>query len=323
MQRRQAVQAISTMLAGLGAASAQAADAWPSRAVTYIVPFATGGASDILARLIAQRLSPVMGQPVVVDNRAGAGGNLGSAMVARAPADGYTIGGGTISSHAINVSLYPQIGYDPVRSFTPIAMIGSNPLVLAVGKDSRFKSFAQVLDTVRKAPGSVSSASSGYGSSTHMCLELLGVQANARFNHIPYKGSGPAIPDVISGQVDMMFDPTVTIVPQVQNGSMRALAVSSTRRLPSLPDVPTVAELVAGFEVLSWQAIFARAEVPPAIAQRLHKEVTEILRTSDMRARLDQLGMLPADMSVEQIRAFQISEVQRWAQVVKTANLHI
>lgn len=324
MRRRSTFPLLAAGLAAPWAALAQTgADGWPRRAVTYVVPFAAGGASDILARMVALRLAPVLGVPVVVDNRAGAGGSLGSELAARAPADGHTICGGTISSHAINISLYPKLGYDPLKSFTPLAMIGSNPLVLAVGKGSRFKSFEQVLAAVRAQAGSVSSASSGYGSSTHMILELLGVQAGAQFNHVPYKGSGPAIPDVISGQVDMMFDPSVTIVPQVQNGSMRALAVTSAQRLAGLPDVPTVAELVPGFEVLSWQAIFAPAGVPQPVVERLHGEIAKILRTAEVQEKLAQMGMLPSDMSVAQIRSFQEAEVARWAKVVKAANVRI
>jgi tripartite-type tricarboxylate transporter receptor subunit TctC len=322
MKRRQALLSITALMAAVST-RVDAASAWPGRAITYIVPFAAGGASDALARLVMQRLAPVLGVPIVVENKAGAGGGLGSELLARAPADGYTVGGGTISSHAINVSLYPKIGYDPIKSFTPIAMFGSNPLVLAVGKESRFTSFAQVLEAVRKAPSSVSSASSGYGSSTHMCLELLSVQAGAKFNHIPYKGSGPAIPDVISGQVDMMFDPTVTMVPQVQSGSLRALAVTSAKRLTSLPDVPTVGEFVRGFEVLSWQAMFAPAATPAPVAKRLHDEVTKIIRSAEVQEKLVQLGMIQSDMNVAQITAFQTAEVQRWAGVVKAANLKI
>lgn len=303
---------------------AWAQDKWPSKPVTYIVPFPAGGTTDILGRLIGQKLGPVLGTTIVVDNRGGAGGSVGSEAASRAPADGYTLLGGTISSHAINVSLYPKLGYDPIKSFAPVALIGANPVVLIVGQNSPYKTLQDVLAAARAKPKSISSASAGSGTSQHLALELLGFQSGTQFIHVPYKGSGPAIQDVIGGQVDMMFDTTVVAGPHIQSGKVRALAVTSAKRLASLPNVPTVAESgVPGFEVMSWQGIFVPAGTPKPIIERLHTEILKILQQADMQERLKALGIQPSAMTTEQMAAFQKSEVEKWAQVIKAANVKL
>lgn len=301
---------------------ARAQDKWPSKPITYIVPFPAGGTTDILARLIAQKLGPALGTTIVVDNKGGAGGSVGSEMASRAAPDGYTILGGTISSHAINVSLYPKIGYDPVKSFEPIALIGTNPTVLVVNQASPYKSLADVI-AAGKAKKNLTSASAGSGTSQHLSLELLKSKAGIDITHVPYKGSGPAIQDVMAGQVDMMFDTTVVAGPHVESGKLRALAVTSAKRLPSMPNVPTVAETVPGYEVISWQAIFAPAGTPKAIVDRLHSEIGKILREPDMQDRLGKLGMQGADMSTGEVAAFQKAEVAKWAAVIKAANIKL
>ena len=328
MQRRNALQ---TAIAAVTAAaipsfssfSAFAQDGWPTKPVTYVVPFPTGGTTDILARLIGQKLGAVLGTTFVVDNRGGAGGSIGSELAARAPADGYTIVGGTVSSHAINVSLYPRLGYDPIKSFVPVVLIGANPVVLVVGEKSPFKSLKDVIAAAKAKPDTVTSASAGNGTSQHMTLELLGYKAGAKFVHVPYKGSGPAIQDVIAGQVDMMFDTTVVAGPHIQSGKLRALAVSSSKRLESMPDVPTVAETLPGFEVLSWQGIFAPAGTPKAIVDRLNTEILKILATQEMQDRLKALGMQPSTFTPAQFGAFQKDEVAKWAAVVKATGIKL
>jgi len=322
MQRRNALQAaIAAVTAAALPAFAQ--DGWPAKPVTYVVPFPTGGTTDILARLIGVKLGQVLNTTFVVDNRGGAGGSIGSELAARAPADGYTIVGGTVSSHAINVSLYPKLGYDPIKSFTPIVLIGANPVVLVVGEKSPFKSLKDVIAAAKAKPDTVTSASAGNGTSQHMTLELLGYKAGAKFVHVPYKGSGPAIQDVIAGQVDMMFDTTVVAGPHIQSGKLRALAVSSAKRVESMPDVPTVAETLPGFEVLSWQGIFAPAGTPKAIVDRLNTEILKILATQEMQDRLKSLGMVPSTFTPAQFGDFQKAEVAKWAQVVKAANIKL
>jgi len=327
MQRRQLIQISAAAFAvGSLGSPAWAQGSWPTgRAITYMVPFPAGGTTDTLGRLISQKLGTVLGTSVVVENRGGAGGSVGSEVASRAAPDGYTLLGGTISSHAINVSLYPKIGYDPVKSFVPITLIGTNPVVLVVPASSPYKSLQDVLAASKAKPGGLSSASAGTGTSQHLALELLAYKSGVKFTHVPYKGSGPAIQDTIGGQVDMMFDTTVVAAPHIQSGKLRALAVTSARRVPSLPDVPTVAESgVAGltdFEVVSWQAIFAPARTPEPIVTRLHDEIRKILAEPDMQDKLKGFGMEPADMTVAQIGAFQQAEVKQWAQVIKAANI--
>ena len=313
-------------LAALGACAAVPAlaqDKWPSKPITYIVPFPAGGTTDVLARLIGQKLGAVLGTTIVVDNKGGAGGSVGSEMASRAAPDGYTLLGGTVSSHAINVSLYPKIGYDPVKSFTPITLIGTNPTVLVVNQASPYKTLQDVI-AAGKAKKPLTAASAGSGTSQHLSLELLKSKAGIDITHIPYKGSGPAIQDVIAGQVDMMFDTSVVAGPHIESGKLRPLAVTSAKRLPSMPNVPTVAESgVPGYEVISWQAIFAPAGTPKPIIDRLHAEIAKILAEPDMRERLAKLGMQGADMTIDEVAAFQKAEVAKWAQVIKTANIKL
>lgn len=325
MKRRSLIHsALASAMTGAIALPAWAQDKWPSKPITYIVPFPAGGTTDILGRLIGQKLGAALGTTIVVDNKGGAGGSVGSEVASRAPADGYTLLGGTISSHAINVSLYPKLGYDPVKSFAPVALIGTNPVVLIVGQNSPYKTLQDVLAAARAKPKTISSASAGSGTSQHLALELLGFKSGTQFIHVPYKGSGPAIQDVIGGQVDMMFDTTVVAGPHIQRGKVRALAVTSAKRLESLPNVPTVAESgVPGFEVVSWQAIFVPAGTPKPVIDRLHTEATKILQLPDMQDRLKVLGMQPSGMTTDQVSAFQKAEVEKWAQVIKAANVKL
>jgi tripartite-type tricarboxylate transporter receptor subunit TctC len=327
MRRRTLIHTALASLAGaLPPLPALAEGAWPGgKTITYLVPFPAGGTTDVLARLIAQKLGPALGTNVIVDNRGGAGGSLGSEIASRAAPDGTLLLGGTISSHAINVSLYPRIGYDPVKSFAPVTLIGTNPVVLVVNQASPYKTLKDILEASRSRPGGLSSASAGTGTSQHLALELLAYRSGVKFTHVPYKGSGPAIQDVIGGQVDMMFDTTVVAGPHIQSGKLRAIAVTSARRLPSMPDVPTVAESglpgLADFEVVSWQAIFVPAGTPAPIVDRLHHEIRTILSQPDMQDKLKSFGMQPADMTTVQIAAFQKAEVDKWAQVIRAANI--
>ncbi len=303
---------------------ARAQDKWPSKPINYIVPFPAAGTTDILARLIGQKLGTALDTTIVIENKGGAGGSIGSELASRAPADGYTMLGGTISSHAINVSLYPKLGYDPVKSFSPVVLIGSNPVVLVVKADSPYKTLQDVLAAAKAKPKTVSSASAGNGTSQHMTLELLAFRTGTQFVHVPYKGSGPAIQDVMGGQVDMMFDTTVVAGPHIQSGKVRAIAVSSAKRLEALPNVPTIAESgVPNFEVVSWQGIFVPAGVPKPIVDRLHVEIMKILQTTEMQDRLKSLGMQPSSMTPEQVSAFQKAEVEKWAQVIKAAGIKL
>src|SRR6478609_2173555 len=314
----------SLLLAGAFAALPAAAQgSWPTgKAITYVVPFPPGGNTDTLARLIAQPLSAALGTPVVIDNKGGAGGSVGSALAARAAPDGYTILGGTISSHSINVSLYSKLDYDPVTSFTPVAMLGSGPLVLVVPASSPYKTLNDVLAASKGKAGGLSSASPGNGTSPHMALELLSYQSGVKFTHVPYKGSGPAVQDVIGGQVDMMFDTTLIVGPHIQAGKLRPIAVSSSKRLDSLPDVPTIAEAgQKGFDMGSWQAVLAPAGTPKPIVDRLHAEIMKIVATPEVQARLKSFGMNPSTMTPAELGAYQKAEVDKWAKVIKAAGI--
>jgi len=294
---------------------------WPSKPVTYVVPFPAGGTTDILARLLSEKLGAALGAVFVVDYRAGAGGGIGSAQVARAAADGYTIIGGTVGSHAINPAVYPNAGYDPVKSFAPVALIGTNPLVLAVGEQSPYKTLQQLLAAAKAKPGTITAASAGNGTSLHLSIELLGMQLGSSFVHVPYKGSGPAILGTLAGHTDMMFETTVAAAAHIKSGKLRALAVTSAKRLDSLPDVPPLAEAVPGFEVTAWQGIFAPALTPAPIVDRLNQEVLKILMTDAFQQRLNSLGMQFVAMTPREFGAFQRSEVEKWAGVVKAANI--
>ena len=302
---------------------AQAEDKWPSKPITYVVPFPAGGTTDILARLIGQKLGPALGTTVIIDNRPGAGGNIGSELVSRAAPDGYTIMGGTISSHSINASLY-KLSYDPLKSFAPITLIGTNANVLVVNPSSPFKSVKELVAAARAKPGSLSFASAGNGTSQHLSAELFKTMTGIGMVHIPYKGSAPAIQDVIGGQVPLMFDTTVVAGPFIQSGKVRPLAVTSAKRVASLPDVPTMAEAgVPGYEVVSWQAMFAPAGTPSAIVQRLQTEVAAILKQPDVQERFAKLGVDPSGMAPQQLAEFQAAEIAKWAKVVKAANVKV
>jgi tripartite-type tricarboxylate transporter receptor subunit TctC len=331
MQRRTLIHTAALAAAAfstLVSLPATAQGSWPTgKPITYMVPFAAGGTTDTLARLIGQQLGTALGTTVVVENKGGAAGSIGSEAAARSAPDGYTLLGGTVSSHAINVSLYPKLGYDPIKSFSPVTLIGTNPVVLVVAANSPYKTLKDVLAGAKGKQGGLSSASAGTGSSQHLAVELLAYKSGVKFTHIPYKGSGPAIQDVISGQVDMMFDTTVVAAPHIQSGKLRAIAVTSPQRLASMPDVPTVAESgvaeLKDFQVQSWQAIFVPAGTPTPVVTRLHDEIRKILAQPDMQTRLKGFGMEPADLNTKQIAAFQKAEVEKWAQVIKAANIKV
>ena len=309
---------------GLFALSAPAQTSWPSKAIVYVVPFAVGGNTDTLARVIGPKLSTALGQPVVIENKPGAGGNIGSDYVAKAKPDGYTILGGTISSHAINPSVYPNMPYDAVKSFEPVILIGSSPLVLVAGAETPYKTLKDVIAAAKAKPGELHFASPGSGTSPHLAGELLKTSEQINLTHVPYKGSGPALTDLIGGQVPLMFDTMLVVGAQVKAGKLRPIAVASSKRLASLPNVPTFAEAgVANFEVVSWQAIFAPAGTPKPIVQRLNTEIARVLKQPDVQTRLDDLGVEPAAGPPEQLAEFQKAEIAKWAKVAKAAGVKV
>jgi tripartite-type tricarboxylate transporter receptor subunit TctC len=311
-------------LTSLTSLPASAQDKWPSKPIKYVVPFPPGGTTDILGRHLAQKLSAALGQPVIIENKPGAGGNIGSDFVAKSPADGYTILGGTISSHSINVSLYKDMPYDPVKDFQPVTLIGTNANVLVVTPSNPAKTLQELVAAGKAKPGSLSFASAGNGTSQHLSGELFKAMAGLDMVHVPYKGSAPAIQDVMSGQVPMMFDTTVVAGPHVKSGAVRALAVTSSKRVKGMETVPTVAEAgVAGYQVVSWQGIFVPANTPKEIVQRLNAELVKIINMPDIREKLEGMGVEPVGNTPEEFAAFQKAEVAKWAKVVKDGNIKI
>lgn len=294
------------------------AQPWPSKPIKWVVPFAPGGTTDILARTIGEKLSVTLGQPIIVENKPGAGGGVGAEQVAKSPPDGYTIMGGTISTHAINASLYKNLPYDPVRDFAPITLIVRVPNMLVVNPDVPAKDVRELIALLKANPGKYSFASSGNGTSQHLSGELFKVMTGVEMQHVPYRGSPPALADVVGGQVTMTFDNITTAWPLVKGGKLRALAVTTARRSPIAPDVPTLAESgLAGYEIGSWQGVFAPAGVPPEIVKRYNAEIVRIINTPDVRQKLVDMGAEPAPNTPEEFAAMVKTEVAKWADVVR------
>ena len=300
------------------------AQAWPSKPIKYVVPFAPGGSTDILGRTISEKLSAALGQPVVVDNKPGAGGGLGADFVAKAAPDGYTIMGGTISTHAINASLYSNLPYDPVKDFVAVTLLARVPNMLVVNPDVPAKTVAELIALMKANPGKYTFASAGNGTSQHLSGELFKSMAGVEMQHIPYKGSPPALQDVVGGQVTMTFDNITTAWPLAKAGKLRALAVTTAKWSPVAPDVPTLAESgLAGFEVGSWQGVFSPAGTPPAIVKRLNAEIVKILNMPDVKEKVLALGAEPVGDTSEQFTAYVKTEVVKWSDVVKKSGAKV
>lgn len=305
------------------AAQAQAQQ-WPSKPIKYIVPFAVAGTTDVLARLIQPELSKSLGQPIVIDNRPGAGGNVGSDVLAKSPPDGYTIGGGTVSSHAINASLYQKMPYDNIKDFEAVALLVKVPNVLVVNPSVPAKNVQELVAYGKANPGKLTCASAGNGTSQHMSCELFKTMTGLDITHVPYKGSGPGMTAVLAGEVSMMFDNATIAVPQIKGGRVRALGVTTTTRSPAIPDVPTIAEQgLAGYEVSSWQGVFAPAGTPKEIVNRLNAEIRRILAMPETRQKLLDTGSEPADATPAEFAAFVKADTEKWAQVVKASGVKV
>ena len=299
-------------------AGAVVAQPWPSKPIKWVVPFAPGGTTDILARTIGEKLSVTLGQPIIVENKPGAGGGVGAEQVAKSPPDGYTIMGGTISTHAINASLYKSLPYDPVRDFAPITLIVRVPNMLVVNPDVPAKDVRELIALLKANPGKYSFASSGNGTSQHLSGELFKVMTGVEMQHVPYRGSPPALADVVGGQVTMTFDNITTAWPLVKGGKLRALAVTTAKRSPIAPDVPTLAEGgLAGYEIGSWQGVFAPAGVPAEIVKRFNAEIVRIVNAPDVRQKLLDMGAEPAPNTPEEFAAMVKAEVTKWGDVVR------
>jgi len=302
-------------------ATAAMAQTYPARPVTLVVPYPPGGSADILARAVGQKLAEKLGQPVVVENKGGAGTAIGARFVAEAAPDGYTLLLGTVSSQAINPAM-SRVGYDPVKDFTPIGPLASIPFVLVANPAAPYRSVADVVAAARQAPGSLSYASAGPGTSNHLAGEMLASAAHVKLLHVPYRGSAPALADVLAGHVPLMFDLQTTSVPNIRAGKLRPLAVTSLQRSPLLPEVPTVAESgLPGYEVSAWFGLFAPARLPPALQARLSADLAAVLRTPEMLQHLRDLGAEPDTRTAAQFNTYTGDEAGRYAAVVRAAGL--
>jgi tripartite-type tricarboxylate transporter receptor subunit TctC len=305
-------------------AAAAVAQPYPSKPIRLVVPFPAGGTTDILAREVGQRLSLSLGQPVVIDNRPGAAGNIGSELVAKSAPDGYTLLMATVGTHAINPNLYARIPYDHVKDFAPVVLVAGVPNVLEVTPSLPVHSVADLINLAKEKPGQINFASSGSGTSIHLSGELFKTMAGVDMTHVPYKGSAPAITDLIGGQVQVMFDNLPSSLQQIKAGKLRAIAVTSAQRAPALPDVPTIAESgLPGFEATSWFGIVAPTGTPPTIIARINADVNQWLQSPEAKEKLLAQGAVAAGGSPEQFAAYIHAETEKWARVVKASGAKV
>ncbi len=291
------------------------AQAYPAKPIHMIVTFPPGGAPDILARLFADKAQ--LGQIVVVDNKAGAGGNIGADFVAKAPADGYTFVMGTVGTHSINGALYAKMPYDMVKDFAPVAHVASAPNLLVVNNDLPVKTVAELIAYMKANPNKLSFGSPGIGSSIHVSGELFKSMTGTSMTHVPYRGRQFAIPDLVGGQIQLMFDNMPSALPMAKEGKIRAVAQTTAKRSAAAPDVPTVAETVPGFEATTWFAVFAPAGTPPDIVNRLNAEIGRVFKLPDVVDKLKALGLEPWISTPDELARYQANEMIKWAKVVK------
>jgi tripartite-type tricarboxylate transporter receptor subunit TctC len=325
LSRRQAL----AWIAAASTAPAFAQGAWPNRPVKIVVPFAPGGTTDILARAVAPELSKAFGQQFVVENRAGAGGNVGAEVVAKAPGDGYTLLMGTVGTHGINRALYEKLPYDPFKDFVPITLVAGVPNVMVMNPEkARAFGVNNVKDFIayaKRNPGRINMASSGNGTSIHLAGELFKSQAGVYMVHFPYRGSGPALLDMIGGNMDVMFDNLPSSMPHIKAGKLKALAVTSRQRSAALPDVPTVEEAAGfkDFDATSWFGLLAPAGTSPDIVNRIQQEVAKALNTPAIKERLLSQGAIPSGNTPAEFARHIDAEHKKWAQVVKVSGAKV
>ena len=294
------------------------AQGYPTKPVKVVVPYPPGGPTDIVARVVSQKLSEQTGQQFLVENRPGAGGNIGAEAVAKAPADGYTLLVAT-TAHAINPSLFKSLNYQLLKDFAPVSQLTSGPLVIVVNPALPAKNVAELIALAKAKPGTLSFASSGNGQSTHLSAELFSSMAGVKMNHVPYKGSAPALTDVMGGQAALMFDTMLSAMPHVKSGKLRALAVTSAKRSPAAPELPTVAETLPGYEAIAWNNLLAPVGTPKDVIAKLSVELKKVLDQPDVKDRFAAQGFAAAWTTPEASTAFMQSEVDKWAKVVKAS----
>ncbi|WPG37461.1 tripartite tricarboxylate transporter substrate binding protein [Variovorax sp. EBFNA2] len=329
--RRFALVATAAATLALLGGAAHAQGTWPTKPVRIVVPFAAGGTTDILARAVAPELSKAFGQQFIVDNRAGAGGNVGAELVARAPNDGYTLLMGTVGTHGINRALYPKLPFDPIKDFAPVTLVAAVPNVMEMNAETAKKlNIRNVQDFIKYAkanPGKLNMASSGSGTSIHLAGELFKSMTGTFMAHIPYKGSGPALLDMVGGNADVMFDNLPSSMAQIKGGKLTALAVTSSQRSPALPDVPTVEEAggpaLKGYEASSWFGLLAPAGTSPEIVNRIQQEVAKSLGTPAIKEKMLAQGAIPSGNSPADFTKLIASEHVKWAKVVKESGAKV
>jgi tripartite-type tricarboxylate transporter receptor subunit TctC len=309
-------KALFTLLA-LAVCAAASAQSFPSKPIRLVVPFPPGGPTDIVARPLAQLLGESLKQPVVIENKGGAGGSIAADVVAKSPPDGYTLIMATVGTHAINAALYRKLPYDPVKDFTPIALVASAPVTIVVNPAAGIDSVGALIARAKASPGTVSFGSAGNGTPGHLTGEIFAAAASVKLQHVPYKGSAPAVTDLLGNQIPMMFDPIQSVIANVRAGKLKALAISSRARSPLLPDVPTLDEAgLKGFETTAWWAVFGPAGMPPDVAALLRAEIEKIVRSEAFKSQLGNLGVQPSVEAVS-LADFQKAEVAKWGKAVR------
>ena len=321
LSRRRSLQTLAaSALFALGAAPSMAQTPYPSKPITMIVPFSAGGTTDILARVVGQALSTELGQSIIIDNRPGAGGNIGGQAAARAAGDGYTLFMGTVGTHAINEALYKKMPFDPVKDFAPLTRVANVPNLLVAHPSQPFKTVKEMMAYAKANPGKLNFGSSGSGSSIHLSGELFKSLAKVDMVHVPYKGSAPAVTDLLGNQIAIMFDNLPSVIPHVRSGKLRAIAITTAKRSPELPDVPTIAEAgVPGYEAMSWFGLLAPAATPAPVLAKLSGALAKVLANPEVKKKIVDQGGEPVNETPAQFAAFIQSESVKWGKVVKSS----
>ncbi len=316
--------AVAVTCASLFAVSAPVlAQSWPAKPVRLVVPFSSGGTTDIVARLYAQRLTEALGTQFIVDNRAGAGGTIGTEAGARSAPDGYTFVFGSTSSTAVSPGLYPKLSFDILRDFVPVAQVASASIVLAAHPSLPARNVKELVALAKARPGEIVFASSGNGSSLHLCAEYLKHLAKINMLHVPYKGVGPALPDLLAGHVQLLFSDMPPFVPYIKSGKLRALGVTTAKRSPLLPDIPAIAESVPGYDLAGWYGFLAPAGTPGAIVNRLHAEIQKLMTSPQMKERYVALALEPVERSPQQFGDYMKSELAKWGNIIQASGARI
>jgi len=297
------------------------AQSYPTKPIRIIVAYPPGGGTDIVGRMVAQKLSENFGQTVVIDNRGGAAGGIGSEIAAHSVPDGYTILMGNVAPNAINVSLYTKLGYDPVKDFEPVSLVASTPNILVVQPSLAVKTVPDLIALAKVKPGSLNYPSAGLGSSSHLAGELFDNLAGVKMVHIPYKGGGPALTDLLGGQVQLMFATMPAAMPHVRSGRLRAIAVTSVKRSQAMPELPTIGETLKGYDASTWYGVLAPARTPRPIITTLHAEIVKILGVAETRERLLAQGFEPVGSTPAEFGAYIKAEIAKWAKVIKAAGI--